>query len=277
MKNDTSQFNSGKLPVPKIKYPFARTEGGSFIWIDKAIKGMEYFCWGCNSVMYRRRSKLGLLHFYHMGDTCFKETAIHEGFKGRLFQIINKGLKQNKELGGKKAKLKLQWHCNKCNIGHKGNLLGPIEDAALELKVDRFKPDISLYRHDKSVYAAIEVEYSHALEDKPRQYYNRNNIGIIIFAPSSLDDIKSLDIFPIIPYSCNLCKHSVNCSSDENEIIPDNPDLEIQDIVINPSEETLQLSNSPEGGNSNRGRFSSIAKFISNLLKRIFALLRLPT
>jgi hypothetical protein len=274
MLNDMPDLKFEIVPVSKIKYPFAKTMEGEFIGIEDAIKGTEYLCWGCESPMFKRRSKLGKFHFYHKGDTCSQVTAIHEGFKGKLFQLIDNRLRQNNEPNQEKTKLNISWNCAKCIIYHKGNLLGPIKEAKLEKKVDRFRPDISLYRSDKSVYAAIEIEYTHDLEEGPRSYYNRNNIGIIVFKPSTLEDLKSLEIEPLTPYSCDLCKHSTQYLEDEIKISAETPSINIPDIIENPFEVLPQANNGPLAAIARTGLISTIGKFISNIINRIWALLR---
>ncbi len=230
MQNDGQHPKSDKPSKPGLRYPFAKTSDGERIFIEDAKSKTRYFCWGCQTPMFRRRSKFGIYHFYHKSTTCSFESALHYAFKDTLLKRIERGLIENRVSDEAKTKLMIQWYCLICKKECKGDLLKRISHAKLEVKVDVYKPDISLYRKDGTVYAVIEIEYKHPLDQNPRQYYIINNIGIIEFKPKTVDDLKLLDADPLIPFSCSLCHLQ-----------------KLVEIESHPPEEKLQIPKMIEG------------------------------
>ena len=257
-----------------LKYPFAKTIGDKLVFIDNAEKHTRYYCWGCDAPMFRRGGEHRTDHFYHKGDTCAFESALHNAFKVRLFQIIDTGLRQKAASGNKNAKINIRWYCEKCKMIHKGNLLKPIADAKLECHVDKFRPDISLYRTNGSVYAVIEIEYTHSVEDRSKKFYEDNNIGIIVFSAYTIDDLRSLEGDSLIPSSCNLCKHRREDLKSEENIVVASCGLETQEWSPVRREQTSQANKNLELQNEKRNQRLTLTRIIGDLFKRILALLR---
>jgi hypothetical protein len=195
------------LPDSKIRYSFAKTDDGELISIENAAKKTKYNCWGCNSPMYKRGGPRRTDHFYHIGDTCPTESALHEAFKCTLHKLIFDGIRNNEDTSKERIKLIIQWVCKQCNITQDLDLLEIIADAKKEVYINKYKPDISLYRKDGSIYTVIEVEYKHPLDDNPRKYYSENNIGIIEFILENEKDLDRIKADPLKPDTCNMCPH----------------------------------------------------------------------
>jgi hypothetical protein len=198
----------------ELTYPFAKNSNGELIFIEEVEGKGKFSCWGCNQPMYPRLGKIRIHHFYHRSKTCSFESALHYAFKWALFDRIIKGINNNKDLTKDKVKLIIQWNCAKCDKDPKGDLLKRIDNAELEKNVDKYRPDVKLFRKDGSIYAVIEIEYTSPLKDKPRQHYIEKKIGIIEFKPKEFNDLKAIYNNPIIPNACNLCGHQI-----EKEII----------------------------------------------------------
>jgi hypothetical protein len=217
MHEEMPEIKPEKLAEYTIEYPFAKTQDGELIFVESAFEGTKYICWGCNSTLFKRKSKFGIYHFYHKDSTnCTHESALHEAFKKILYKRIVDSISNNQDANKDKIKIVIQWICEKCHILKDRDLLEQMVDARLETKVGLYRPDISLYLNN-SIYAVIEVEYKHPLEDNPRKYYEENNIGIIEFILQDKKDLDRTKAEPLKPNACNMCQHTA-LKEEENDI-----------------------------------------------------------
>ncbi len=219
--------------------------------------------------MFLRQGNIRVHHFYHKSKTCSFESALHNAFKLKLFQRIEAGLRQNRESCEHKAKLMIQWYCANCQIKHQGDLLKRIADAKLEVKVDAYTPDISLYRQDGSVYSVIEIEYTHQLEDEPRQYYNENNIWIIVFMPITIGDLRAAEDDPLVPFSSNICQYKIEDEKPKNRVTENSPPGNTAYKIIGQQNEALETNLIAAENKGNVGIISLTARFLSSLIRRI--------
>lgn len=194
--------------MKKLLIPYADNSLGELTHIENAIKGEKYTCHKCGLDVIVKKGKVRTPHFAHKGDSSnhCAETILHKVFKEKTELFIQECI--NKKV----ATLNMTWHCERCNEIHNGILqLQNINSTSLEYKkLDDCIPDIALLDVNENIIAVIEVVYAHKPEDKPLEFYKRNNILCIQIKIDKFEDCECIEEKISSPYNVNICSNP-NC------------------------------------------------------------------
>jgi hypothetical protein len=161
--------------VKEILYTTAIDKNGILIHIDKADKGIKYYCPECKTEMILRKSgKTGKgskrPHFAHnqLTSNCSAESVLHYSFKTMLMDLL-----ENYQLN--KNSLLINWSCKECNNQFSGNLLDKVDSVKIEYRLNDCIPDIALLDVEQNVFAVIEIVVTHQPEEHVLQYYKEGS------------------------------------------------------------------------------------------------------
>jgi hypothetical protein len=179
--------------IKELLHTIAKDINGDPIHINNAIKGLKYFCPGCNDEFVLRKSgKTGkgsrCPHFAHKNLTpnCTPEGYLHSSFKILLLEKLNSSSKS-------KLPIDISWACIYCKNEHHTNLLGGIRSVEKEFDMKTCRPDIVLLNEKGIVAIVIEIIVSHAPEDNALSFYRTNNIPLINITLNPSDPVKELE------------------------------------------------------------------------------------
>lgn len=191
----------------EILYKYAVTENNELVHIDKAEKGIKYFCPECEKEFLLKKSgKIGKgskqPHFAHkeVSPNCTAEGYLHKTFKKLVIRLY-------KKVKSEKEHFLMQWTCTTCNYS---NLVSLFQNAAsireeYNLKVCR--PDIALLDEDEKIFAALEIVVRHAPEENVLQYFKENNIALIQINVNNEEELsrfaEKIQIPDIVDYCLN--------------------------------------------------------------------------
>ncbi|MGA2506918.1 MAG: competence protein CoiA family protein [Chitinispirillaceae bacterium] len=179
--------------IKELLHIIAKDENGDPIHINNAIKGINYFCPGCNDEFVLRKSgKSGKgsrrPHFAHKNLTpnCTPEGYLHSSFKILLLEKIKSSLEN-------KLPIAIYWECIYCRKEHHTNLLGGVCSVEKEFDMKTCRPDIALLNGKGGIFAVIEIIVSHPPEYNVLSFYKTNNIPLINITLNPLDPVKELE------------------------------------------------------------------------------------
>lgn len=183
-----------------ILYSIAETSTGQLIKAIDADKEHAYVCPGCKQPLVFRKGSQKRPHFAHkvLSKNCMAETALHYGFKTLLYEKIKKYLDLDLALG-------IEWTCSHCRELHTGNLLKKAVEVRLEYNLGTCQPDLALLDCNGHIIAVIEVVVTHSPEEKTLDYYQQNQIPVVIYSLKSDRDIDRIDLVTLDPDSIDLC------------------------------------------------------------------------
>lgn len=179
--------------IKELLHTIAKDENGDPIHINNAIKGLKYFCPGCNDEFVLRKSdKTGkgsrCPHFAHKNLTpnCTPEGYLHSSFKILLLDKIKVSLEN-------KLPIAISWDCIYCRKEHHANLLDGVCSVDKEFHMKICRPDIALLNEKGNASIVIEIIVSHAPEDNALSFYRTNSIPLINITLNPLDPVKELE------------------------------------------------------------------------------------
>ena len=79
-------------PAPGFKVPAGLAPNGNLIRARDADPAVEHRCPGCQSPLLLRKGPVRATHFAHRKGFCSPETALHQGVKHWIAQVLRKGL-----------------------------------------------------------------------------------------------------------------------------------------------------------------------------------------
>ena len=139
----------------ELLHTIAKDNNGNPVHISNAIKGLKYFCPGCNDEFVLRKSgNTGKgsrrPHFAHKNLTpnCTPEGYLHSSFKILLLDRLFSSLKN-------KLPIDISWDCIYCKKEHHTNLLGGVCSVEKEFDLKTCRPDIALL--NEKGFAAIVI------------------------------------------------------------------------------------------------------------------------
>jgi len=131
--------------MTQILYTVANDQHGNLIKAKDAIKGIDFYCPICKTVLILRKSgKTGKgtkrPHFAHrtLSPNCTPESALHFSFKNLLTQKIERHIST-------KTPLHISWICEFCGIDHSGDLLKKVQAVKMEHNLIVCQPDLALF------------------------------------------------------------------------------------------------------------------------------------
>lgn len=189
--------------------PWAKDCNGRFVSIEHAQPGQEYFCPKCNERLSYRKKGSGPRahrdHFSHRPDCDCKgytahesESAIHKFAKESIFAILDNAIKEHREFP-------ISWTCSNCNQEFQGNLLQKAEFVVKEKEFGSSRPDIALLDAEGRPIVAIEVVFTHDVEENTLQFYQDSSIVLVSVEVHSAEDCNDMVRKISKPDSVNLC------------------------------------------------------------------------
>ena len=192
----------------RLLHTHAEDENGDLIHVDDARKGVKYFCTDpecTKEIIFRSSGKTGRgsrrPHFSHKKGTtpnCSPERALHEVFKKKLIDLLEKYKAENRPFMSK-------WVCNACSYSNSGNLLAKATSKKAECYLGECRPDIALLDKEDNVLAAIEIVFTHKPEQKVLQYYQDKRITLIQINLTSDEDSSRVEEKAKSPDVVDLC------------------------------------------------------------------------
>jgi len=188
----------------ELLYTIAIDEYGNSVHIDKAQKGLKYFCPECkNEFILRKSGKTGKgsrrAHFAHnTSENCNRDDYLHSSFQILLLEKMKECLKNG-------SPLVITWKCNYCKKEHSANLLGGVFDIKHEYDMKICRPDIALINEKGNVLTVIELINTHKPEEYAVNHYKNNNIVLIKILLDSLEDLEKIEIKIKNPSEVDFC------------------------------------------------------------------------
>lgn len=192
--------------------PFAKNNNDKYVSIEHASKNQEYFCSLCNQPFsycergkgeYSRRD-----HFKHkVKTTCSgpSESYIHSYAKHEIHRILNHYVEEQREFP-------ITWTCHDCGSTFSGNLLKGAKHVEMEKQFkdksdDKFfkQPDVSLVDEKGNLIVAIEVIFTHDVEDNTLHFFEHNNAVLVRICVQSAEECNDMEQMLKTPDSVNLC------------------------------------------------------------------------
>lgn len=190
--------------------PWALNANGKIISIENATKGEEYRCPVCKEPMSYCKKGIGphakIDHFRHKVKTNCEgggESLIHKMAKEKIYDILRCFI-------DKQLDLPIVWTCPDCHRDIEANLLKRAKDVRMEHDLDEARPDIDLLDENGKPIVAIEIVFTHDVEEQTLCFYDANNIVLIRIIINSAEDCNDMLNKLQHPDSCNLCFHE-NC------------------------------------------------------------------
>lgn len=192
----------------RLLHTHAEDEKGDLIHVDDAVKGVKYFCTDpeCSKeIIFRSSGKTGSgsrrPHFSHKKGTspnCSPERALHEVFKKKLIDLLEKYKAENRPFIFK-------WVCNACSCSNSGNILARTISIKAEYYLGECRPDIALLDEEENVLATIEIVFTHEPEPKVLRYYQDKRITLIQINLTSDEDLNMIEEKAKSPDIVDLC------------------------------------------------------------------------
>lgn len=201
--------------MAKLLLTYAYDANDELVHIDNAQKGQRYTCPTCGAELLLKISKIPegqkyhrRNHFAHKGysDNHCSESFLHKLFKERCAEYIRNKISYNDSLF-------FEWHCEKCNEVHKGNLLKKAVNVITEYDLGVCKPDIALLDSNGKVVIVIEVVVTHKPEPTTLEYYDNNKIACLQINVGDFPDCENVEKKLSHPDNVNLCPNPIckNC------------------------------------------------------------------
>lgn len=189
--------------------PWAIDADGKYVSIEHAQSGQSYYCPKCKEPLSFRKKGKGPNahrdHFSHRPDCDCKgytahesESAIHKFAKESIFTILDNAIKEHQEFP-------ISWICHYCNQEFQGNLLQRAGSVVVEKEFGSSRPDIALLDADGRPIVAIEVVFTHDVEENTLQFYQDSSIVLVRVVVHSAEDCNDLVQKLSNPDSVNLC------------------------------------------------------------------------
>lgn len=195
--------------------PWALDENGNFVSIEHAQKNQEYFCPTCHQPLTYRKKGDGPRahqdHFSHKSKskcTGPSESDIHKFAKQGVFEILQSAIENHRDLP-------ISWTCPKCGMIFKANLLKKAKSVQMEKDLDVARPDVALFDENGNVVVAIEIVFTHDVEDNTMRFYDDNGIVLVRIVVHSAEECNNLMQKLQYPDSVNVCfnKSCPRCQS----------------------------------------------------------------
>ena len=172
--------------------PWALNAANKIISIEHAHKGEEYRCPVCYQPMSYCKKGDGpnarIDHFKHKVHTdCHGagESEIHKMAKEGIYQILRNAIE-------KRLAIPFCWNCPECDIVFKGDLIKRAKTVEMEKNLIEARPDIALLNDKGTVFAAIEIVFTHDVESKTLKFFEDYNIVLIRVVIHSAEDCNDL-------------------------------------------------------------------------------------
>ena len=202
--------------------PWAIDADGKYVSIEHAQSGQSYFCPKCKEPLSFRRKGKGPNahrdHFSHRPDCDCKgytahesESAIHKFAKDSIFAILDNAIKEHQEFP-------ISWTCRSCKQEFQGNLLQRADSLVVEKEFGSSRPDIALLDAEGRPIVAIEVVFTHDVEDNTLQFYQDSCIVLVRVEVHSAEDCNDMVQKLSHPDSVNLC-YNTKCASCQSTTI----------------------------------------------------------
>ena len=192
----------------KLLHTHAEDETGNLIHINNAKKGVKYYCSDpeCKKeIIFRNSGKTGKgskrPHFSHKKGTaphCSPERALHEIFKKKLIDLLEKHKTENRPFI-------INWGCCSCCYKNSGNLLERIASIKEEYTLGKYRADIALLNKENRALVAIEVVVTHPPEKEVLQYYKDNRITLVQINLISEEDLIKVEEIAKNPHIVDMC------------------------------------------------------------------------
>ncbi|MCH5176239.1 MAG: hypothetical protein J1F40_10165 [Prevotellaceae bacterium] len=193
--------------MSKLVLPYAYNNNGELVHIDNATKEDKYTCPNCNAEILLRISKIPAghkyykrSHFAHRGnsDNHCSESFLHKLFKEKCVEYISAKIANNDNIY-------FEWHCEKCDEKHQGNLLKKAVRVVSEFDLGICKPDIALLDKNDKVVIVIEIVVTHKPESEVMQYYKENKIACLQIQVNDFADCDTIEEKISHPDKMNIC------------------------------------------------------------------------
>ncbi len=191
----------------KLLLPYAYDSKRELVHIDQAKKGERYTCPNCDAELLLRIGKIPegqkyhkRNHFAHKGnsDNHCSESFLHKLFKERCVEFIRQKIADNENI-------QFEWHCEKCEEEHTGNLLKKAVRVEPERDLEKCKPDIALLDKDGNVVIVVEVVVTHKPEPEVMQYYDDKKIACLQLQVDDFPDCDRIEEKLSHPEHMNIC------------------------------------------------------------------------
>ncbi|MBQ0089022.1 MAG: hypothetical protein KBT27_06795 [Prevotellaceae bacterium] len=189
----------------KLLNPWALDSNGKIVSIEHASKDEQYRCPVCKEPMYYCQKGTGphakTDHFKHNVKTKCSgggESQIHKMAKEQIYEILRHFI-------DKQMDLPIVWTCPDCHRDIKANLLKRAKDVRMEHDLDAARPDIDLLDENGKPIIAIEIVFTHDVEENTLRFYDNNNIVLIRIIVKSVEDCNDMMQKLRFPDTCNLC------------------------------------------------------------------------
>ena len=195
----------------KLLLPFAHDANGNLVHIDNAQRGQKYTCPNCGTELLLKISKIPegqkyhrRTHFAHKGnsDNHCSESFLHKLFKEQCADYIREKISAQEDLF-------FEWKCEKCDEGHKGNLLKKAVDVVTEYDLGVCKPDVALLDKAGKVVIVIEVVVAHKPEPITLHYYDNNKIACLQINVGAFSDCENIAYKLSHPDKVNICPNPI--------------------------------------------------------------------
>lgn len=189
----------------KLLNPWALDSNGKIISIEHASKDEQYRCPVCKEPMSYCKKGTGpharIDHFRHKVTTNCPgggESLIHKMAKEKTYEILRHFI-------DKQLELPIVWTCPDCHRDIEANLLKRAKDVRMEHDLDEARPDIDLLDENGKPIIAIEIVFTHDVEENTLRFYDNNNIVLIRIVVKSAEDCNDMMQKLRFPDTCNLC------------------------------------------------------------------------
>jgi len=167
----------------KLKVPAAFNEDGRITRPENAVKGTDYRCPACRTIVTFRCGKIRRPHFGHRPNTgCSNESQKHSAAKAWIAQVIND------YLSGKGKAIVIHRKCPNCGKRTQEPLPAVVCRAGTKERKtpDGCVVDVPLYDERDELVLCVEVLYTHEVS---REKADRLTIGFIeVRADDILED-----------------------------------------------------------------------------------------
>lgn len=193
--------------MSKLLLPYSYDCNKQLVRINDAKKREKYTCPSCGAELVLKISKIPegqkyyrRNHYAHKGnsDNHCSESFLHRLFKERCVEYIRQKISDN-------DKINFEWHCEKCEEDHIGNLLKKAVKVESEYDLGICKPDIALLDKDGKVVIVVEVVVTHKPESEVMQYYDDNKIACLQIQVDDFPDCDRIEEKLSHPEHMNIC------------------------------------------------------------------------
>lgn len=200
----------------KLLNYWAIDPNGKIISIDHAQKGESYTCPQCHEPLIFRKKGDGPHahqdHFAHYpGNDCSfytshdPESEIHNLAKEAIYKILQSYIEEQREFP-------IFWTCPGCGSTFNGDLLKRAKSVEKEKQYkDRtdnswfIQPDVSLVDENGKLIVAIEVVFTHDVDDNKLQFFAHNNVVLVKIYVQLTEDCNDMGQMLKLPDTVSLC------------------------------------------------------------------------